>query len=145
VTGSRTWIDVARLYRALTLLHDEGRVEVPVFPHQEYDDFPVEPWVLVSGHATDGVDAEAEEWAEANGVQVEPHPADWAHGGQSAGFTRNREMVDLGAVVCMAFAVACVKRGCTRQPRPHGTHGTLHCSAYAHQQGMPVAMHRDGW
>lgn len=143
VTGSRGWLDVDRLNDALDLLHVAGRFSVQTIP-TTFSGFRT-PGIttLVSGRCTEGGDLMCEQWAERNGVPVEPHPADWAHD-RGAGFTRNREMVQAGAAVCMAFGFVCVKKRCKR-PQPHCTHGTLHCATTAMEAQIPVAMHRDGW
>jgi hypothetical protein len=58
----------------------------------------------VSGACPTGADAMCEAWAEAHGIAVERHPAEWdKHPGRSAGFVRNAEMVRLGADLCLAF------------------------------------------
>ena len=46
---------------------------------------------VVSGKAI-GVDSLGERWAAANGIDVEPFPADWSRHGKAAGPIRNREM-----------------------------------------------------
>lgn len=50
-----------------------------------------------------GADTIADGIARSWGVTVEPHPADWKGKGKSAGFQRNKEMVDLGADLVIAF------------------------------------------
>lgn len=86
VTGSRDWDDRDALWAALSKAAFECGV------------------TLVSGACPSGADLMAEEWAECQpDVEVERHPADWDAYGKSAGFRRNKEMVDLGADVCLAF------------------------------------------
>lgn len=59
--------------------------------HQEYG-----VSVIVHGDAT-GADRLSAEWAELNGIDVDPYPADWkTHGKYDAGFIRNQEMIDTG-------------------------------------------------
>lgn len=63
----------------------------------------------------------------------EPHPADWAQWGKSAGPRRNQEMVDRGADLCVAF------------PLP-GSVGTWDCMRRATAAGIPVVVAGvDGW
>jgi hypothetical protein len=58
--------------------------------------------VLVHG-ACRGADLTAAAIWRLWGLPTEAHPADWTTHGRSAGFLRNRLMVDLGADVCLAF------------------------------------------
>lgn len=113
VTGSRDWDDEqtisAALLQAWLDLRDHGDV------------------VLVSGACPTGADAIAERIWKINGLEVEPHPADWGAYGKAAGPLRNQHMVDLGADLCLAF----FKNG-----RPNK--GTTHCSGAAEKAGIPV-------
>ena len=53
---------------------------------------------VISGTAS-GPDTFAIEWAEKNGIPVVRMPADWNKYGRSAGFKRNKEMVDIADAV----------------------------------------------
>lgn len=99
VTGSRRWTDTKLIHEVL------------------------EPWftshpdaVLVHGAAV-GADTIAKNIWVSFGGKVEPHRADWSKYGKAAGPIRNREMVEAGADVCLAFMLPdstgtadCVKR-----------------------------------
>lgn len=54
---------------------------------------PIE--MVIEGEAP-GADTLAREWAEANGIQVEPYPADWTRYGRDAGPIRNKQMLEQG-------------------------------------------------
>ena len=73
--------------------------------------------VLVHGACPDGGDAHADAWYRAKRGEmplgVERHPANWHVHGKKAGFLRNKEMVDLGAHVCLA-AIRDQSKGATR-------------------------------
>ena len=58
------------------------------------------------------------------------HPADWDKHGKAAGMIRNREMVALGADICLAFPIG-------RSP------GTRACIREAQRAGIPVRV-REG-
>jgi hypothetical protein len=89
VTGSRNWWSVDVIRNALWTA---------------YGDRPpgTDP-VIVHGACPSGADSIASGWARSNGVKTEPHPADWHKYGKAAGPRRNREMVALGADICLAF------------------------------------------
>ena len=89
ITGSRTWTNTGLIDEMLSIAwgYLGGDPET----------------VIVSGACPEGADLLCEQWAEAHGLQVERHPADWKRHLKRAGFIRNAEMVDLGADLCVAF------------------------------------------
>lgn len=81
--------------------------------------------VIVHGAAR-GADTLAGRWARlVPGATEEPHPADWAEHGKSAGPRRNRKMAELGADLCLAFWDG-------------ESTGTLHMIQTATKAGIPV-------
>lgn len=110
ITGSRIWIDRARiadeLDRAVAELGDD-------------------PVTIVSGACPQGADRICEEYATARGWTVERHRADWSTHGKAAGFIRNQAMVDLGADVCLVFVRA-------------ASRGATHCGQAAERAGIPT-------
>lgn len=101
ITGSRDWPDVDAI-RAALLAHGPG--------------------VVVHGGCR-GADLQAAAVACVLGWPVEAHPADWRRLGLAAGPLRNREMVQRGAAVCLAFPVL-------------GSTGTLDCMRRAIAAGI---------
>lgn len=120
VTGSRTWENHRRireeLFNAWRELSADGS-EV----------------ILVSG-AAKGADTMAERVWRGLGLIVERHPVEWRpHGiyNPQAGLVRNREMIALGADLCLAFI-------------HHNSGGASHCARFAKLNGIPVRVFRDG-
>lgn len=109
VTGSRTWTDHAVIADALREHCPPGAV-------------------LVSGACPRGADAIAERLWQAQGRQVERHPADWS-ARPDAGLVRNAAMVAAGADVCLAFI------------RDHSP-GASHTAQLAELAGIPVHRYR---
>ena len=110
VTGSRDWDDVGAV--AVALL--SGRVIG-------------EEVTVVHGGAS-GADQIANRVARNLGWKREVHPAAWRPNGiynPQAGLLRNREMVELGADVCLAFI-------------KNGSRGATHCAALAMEAGIPT-------
>lgn len=57
---------------------------------------------VVHGNAR-GADKLAQQFCLASGIPEEPHPADWVGHGKGAGPIRNREMLESGAFLVVAF------------------------------------------
>lgn len=94
ITGSRTWDNRDAIWTALDTLAEAARSVG-------------EPVVVVHGCAR-GADTIADDWVRARRrdgwpVAAERHRADWVKHPGSAGHIRNREMVQIGADVCLAF------------------------------------------
>jgi len=109
VTGSRYYTDsatVEAMLREALGTHDPSQV------------------ILIHGDAP-GLDRLAAAVAVRLGMTVESRPADWARHGRAAGPIRNREMVALGADMCLAFPLG-------------GSQGTWDCVSVCRQAGIPV-------
>jgi hypothetical protein len=118
VTGSRDWDDGELIAWQLGLAAGDGsRAGRRV--------------IVVHGACPTGADPVADRLARDHGFEVEPHPADWAARGPSAGPIRNREMVEAGADVCLAFI-----RG--------GSRGATGCADMAERAGIPVRRFEQG-
>lgn len=112
VTGSRDWEDGQAVYDALDNLLRETRVG--------------EVFVVVHGGCPSGADHQAQHWVDTTmGVSAEVHHADWDTHGRSAGPYRNRQMVESGVDVCLAFI-------------RNGSRGATGCSNLATVLGVPV-------
>ncbi len=125
VTGSRRWTDVERIATVLA----------GVRAQEHFADA-----VLVHGDAAGADRIAAAEWI-ALGGQVEPHPARWGrcvaecppthlrvsnHGRRycpTAGWRRNRSMVEQGADLCLAFV-------------RDNSRGAVHCRTLAEGAGI---------
>lgn len=91
VCGSRTWAHEDEVYRVLSGLERNGLT-------------------IIHGGAR-GADRMAHHWASQNEVKCEEYPADWNKHGRSAGPIRNRQMLDLGADMVIAFRSEGESRG----------------------------------
>lgn len=112
VTGSRDWEDRELLRMALADAWGW-----------------LSPAVLVHGACPTGADALADEcWTHWGGA-VERHPADWARHSTRAGPMRNREMVQLGADLCLAFI-------------RNNSRGATHCALTAEAAGIQTRRYR---
>ena len=106
VTGGRDYADYVRVRDAISTY--TSRAERPV--------------VIVHGDAS-GADALAQRAAEELGYETEKHPARWHDLGKAAGPLRNREMIDAGADLVLAFP---------------GGRGTADCVHRAYVAGIPI-------
>lgn len=90
VTGSRAWPDPVRVAHELNTLYLQHG-----------------PFVLVHGACATGADAAAAHWYEVCGMDLGctevTYPADWDAFGRKAGPIRNRQMVEGGADLVLAF------------------------------------------
>ena len=87
VTGSRDWTDQVVIVEALwQAVQDLGDSDIS----------------LVHGACPTGADHIADMVWATNQFPVERYPAQWELG-KRAGFLRNKEMVDLGPDICLAF------------------------------------------
>jgi hypothetical protein len=119
ITGSRSWTDQRAIAHAISdYLHSVGSSIGGAWP------LPI----VVHGGAR-GADRLADVVARNWGWTPEPHPADWARYGRSAGYRRNAAMVALGADVCLAFI-----RG--------DSAGATHTAALAEAAGIPTRRYR---
>lgn len=123
VTGSRHGWDPEQLLAALDALVTD------IVDSGSYIHGVDEPLTLVHG-AAPGVDAQAARLWEAQGWgPTESHPANWAEFGRRAGPLRNKEMVESGINVCIAFL-------------DDDSKGTKNCIAQAEAAGIPVFVNR---
>lgn len=134
ITGSRNWTD-----------RDKLEVELIDYVSDVMAFKQLTSVTVVDGAAKEGADAMAHAWAAYMRYQTERHPADWRPGGKydsRAGFKRNQKMVDLGADICFAFVMPCIKPGCNRGKPGHDSHGTTHTIEAARAAGIEVKVIR---
>lgn len=113
ITGSRTWTRIA-------LIRDVLTAAARRFPGA----------VLVHGNAHGADQISADIWR-GWGRPVEPHPvtaAQW-RASRDAGLARNRHMVGLGAIACLAFI-------------RERSRGATHCAEVAEAAGIPTYRYR---
>lgn len=112
ITGSRDWTN-------------KQAVEDAILDLANWYPFQWEDVVIVHGQCPTGADKIADDFAKECGITTDPHPADWDAFGKYAGPKRNKEMVDLGADVVLAFP-----KGASR--------GTRGCMKFAREAGLTV-------
>lgn len=95
ITGSRDWplTDITTVYtvmsKTITDYVLQGETQKTI--------------TIVHGACPKGVDAMADLFARSWGMNIERHPANWDLYGKKAGPIRNKEMVELGVDICLAF------------------------------------------
>ena len=114
ITGSRDWTDYDTIHKAIG--------EAWLTYGRPY------ATVVVHGKAK-GADYLSGVAAKRMGFTVEEHPADWSFG-KVAGYLRNKEMVDAGADVCLAFI-------------KNNSKGATMCADLAGKAGIPVHIWRE--
>lgn len=131
VTGSRDWRDRRAVGQALVSAIEDHGAHLIVPDNVVGQQMQWERVTVVHGDCPRGADRIASRIAEAWGMQVEAHPADWARYGRAAGHRRNAEMVALGADLCVAFPLG-------------ESRGTRDCIRRARAAGIPVVVHEGG-
>lgn len=111
VTGSRDWDDWETIVDGISFVQ-------AIYSNEN------ENITLVVGRCPTGADYIAERLAVLLGWEIEPHPADWDKYGKAAGPIRNKEMVDSGADMCIAFPKGASRgtRGCIKLAMEAGIH-----------------------
>lgn len=127
VTGSRNWPDPRKVFTELAR-YTGARDRVTV----------------VHGGNRHGADRYAVACAIGLGFLREGHKANWAAHKKAAGMIRNKQMVDLGAHVCLAFIAPCIQPKCEGE-EVHGSHGATGCADLAQKAGIEVRRFFGGW
>lgn len=116
VCGSRTYSDYLFLEGTLESLHAETPIDV-----------------IIEGEAI-GADSMAREWGKYMGITVWKMPALWTKHGKAAGPIRNKEMLDKGPDLVLAFI---------DKPLVE-SRGTAHMVKIAQEAGVEVRVHGRG-
>lgn len=112
VCGDRNWTAAGIIDRELEAL----ALEIPKL-------------TIVEGCAR-GADTMAESWAYWYEVPIIHHPADWDRYGKAAGSIRNREMLNEGPVLVVAF-----------HKNLNKSRGTRHMVEIARAAGVPIRLY----
>lgn len=114
VTGSRDWVDEEIIYHALkTYTYNYA-----------YN-------TVIHGGAS-GADAIADKVAKDLKFNVKTFPANWNQYGKRAGYLRNKQMVDLGPDICLAFI-------------KNNSRGATMCAELAINAGIPTHYFRQNF
>lgn len=91
---------------------------------------------IVHGDCKTGADALVQRYAYRVGNwPIVRYPADWHQYGNAAGTVRNKQMIDEGCDVLLAFITECRKPDCQRTYK-HYSHGTDQTIKYAFQKSV---------
>ncbi|WP_214103205.1 SLOG family protein [Acrocarpospora catenulata] len=143
ITGSRDWTDREALHFAiLETWHDaltEGRkVKWRHGGCKTGADALADELLRQHGFVPEVVEAD---WATCNGPKCTPRHRRRRIGGgtfcPAAGLHRDARMVDMGANLCLAFIMPCIRKDC-RRPQPHGSHGASFTADRAEKAGIPT-------
>lgn len=115
ITGSRTWTDKVTIARAI---------------RQAWIDAGKPFRVTVVHGGARGADYIAGVYAKRLNFDVEVHNAQWQSFGKMAGYLRNREMVNAGADICLAFI-------------KDESKGATMCAELAEKTGIPTKIWRE--
>lgn len=99
VCGGRDYDDKYKLDR---VLNDLCEIRGLKGPKDEFGNWMPAGLTIIHGGAK-GADSLAEDWAIVNWVQFERYPADWKKFGKGAGHIRNKQMLDTGIDLVVAF------------------------------------------
>jgi hypothetical protein len=132
VTGSRDWSDYGAVARQLAIALGDAK-------EKGYQKI-----IFMDGDCLTGADAMCKEFANkvehsVPGLIIEHkgYAAKWNKHDRAAGPIRNKQMVDDGPDVCLAFIGPCTSPRCTRQGK-HPSHGASGCAKLAELAGIPV-------
>ena len=119
ITGSRSWADEDFIASVLQDIWVEYGSPTDA--------------IMVNGKCPKGADLIGERVWRRMGLEIEPYPAEWnKYPRGAAGPIRNKQMVDTGADVCVAFMI-------------HGSVGTSGCVKLAEKAGIPVRLYTSTW
>lgn len=118
VCGSRNWGQYEPIHARLSALPGE---------HEDITIIHGACSRMVAGREG-SADMLADKAARALGFTVDPNPADWRKHGKAAGPVRNREMLDRGPDLVLAF-------------QRNGSRGTQDCVDEARRRGIAVEVH----
>lgn len=128
VTASRSWDRQEPIWTVLDIIAKEAAAVG-------------DPLLTVVHGCAEGGDEIADQWVRRAEhplpVTAERHPPNYRRFGRRAPWVRDREMVDRGAHVCLAFVRQCVDPKCTR-PEPHGSHGATGTADMAEAADIPT-------
>lgn len=136
VTGSRDWSDYGAVARQMAIALGDAK-------EKGYQKI-----VFWDGDCPTGADAMCKEFANkvehsVPGLIVEHKgfPAKWNEHKRAAGPIRNKEMVDAGPDLCLAFIGPCTSPNC-KKPGKHPSHGASNCAKLAELAGITVVYTR---